>query len=214
MMIPRFKLVQRKTTWLAAAIFAGTITLGFAFSTVAARQSPLVGSAERITLPGISNAAHVSGTIYRGAQPRPEAFTELRKFGVEVVVDFRDTREDIRSEKVRVEAQDMKFVSIPWNAWHDPSRETVVAFFAVLHDNSGKKIFVHCNRGADRTGVMVALYRIAYDHWTPDQAVAEMSAFHYWSHLLPHLARYVEAFPATLARDPSLAGQAFPAAQR
>jgi hypothetical protein len=60
---------------------------------------------------------------------------------------------------------------------------------------------------------MIALYRITYDHWTPDQAVAEMDTFHYWSYLLPHLARYVEAFPAVVSADPSLAALALPALQ-
>jgi protein tyrosine/serine phosphatase len=213
MMIPRLKLVRHKAAGAAAGLFAATIVFASALTTIAARQSPQVDAAQRVTIPGISNAARVSGTLYRGAQPRPNGFAELKKLGIDVVVDFRDNREDIRREKERVEAQGITFVSVPWNARHDPSRETVVAFFATLHDNSGKKIFVHCERGADRTGVMIALYRIAYNRWTADQAVAEMNAFHYWNYFLPHLARYVEAFPAALSADPSLAGQIPPTAQ-
>jgi len=194
-------------------LFAAAIAFSFVFSTTGARQAPQVIAAEKITLPGLANAAHVSGTLYRGAQPAPAAFPELKKLGIAVIVDFSDNREDIQREKTRVETQGMAFISIPWSALNDPSRDNVVAFFAALHDNSGKKIFVHCERGADRTGTMIALYRITYDHWTPDQAVAEMDTFHYWSYLLPHLARYVEAFPAVVSADPSLAALALPALQ-
>ncbi len=214
MMMPRFQFVHRKAEWLASGLCVAAITIAFAFPTTAARQSLQVGAAEKITLPGLPNAARVNSTLYRGAQPSPAAFAELRKLGIDLVIDFRDSREDIQREKERVEAQGMTFVSIPWNAEHNPSRDNVIAFFATLHDNSGKKIFVHCQRGADRTGVMIALYRIVYDHWTPDQAVAEMNAFHYWNQFLPHLARYVEAFPAALSADPSLTGQPVPATQR
>ncbi|HEV3219997.1 MAG TPA: tyrosine-protein phosphatase [Candidatus Acidoferrales bacterium] len=213
MMVPISKYVRSKTAWLAVGLIAAAIAFAFSFSTIGARQSPHVGAAEKITLPGLPNAARVSGAIYRGAQPSPEAYAELKKLGIAVVVDFRDDRESIQSEKNRVESQGMAFVSIPWNARNDPSRDNVVAFFTTLHDNSGKKIFVHCERGADRTGTMIALYRITYDHWTPDQAVAEMDTFHYWSYLLPHLARYVEAFPAVVSADPSLAALALPALQ-
>jgi hypothetical protein len=60
---------------------------------------------------------------------------------------------------------------------------------------------------------MIGLYRIVHDHWTAEQAVAEMNDFHYLRHLMPHLARYVEAFPALLASDAGiLTGQPAPPA--
>jgi protein tyrosine/serine phosphatase len=214
MMIQRPKVARHKTIWLAIELFAATIAFAFAFTTIAARQTAQIALTDKITVRGLSNAARVSSTLYRGAQPRAEAFPELKKLGIGVIVDFRDGTQNINWEKKFVDAEGMTFVSIPWSAHNAPSRETVIAFFSALRDNSGKKIFVHCERGADRTGTMIALYRIIYDHWTPDQAVAEMNAFHYWSHLLPQLARYVEAFPATLASDPGLAGQTLPANQR
>jgi hypothetical protein len=100
----------------------------------------------------------------------------------------------------------MKFVNLPWNGAGLPSRDEILTFFTLLRDNPDKKIFLHCQYGADRTGVMVALYRIAVDHWTSEQAITEMKDFHYHSFMLPHLAKYVKAFPAALASDPSLAG--------
>lgn len=210
-MIQRYKLARHKAAWPAAELFIATIAFAFAFSSIAARQTAQIVATDKITLPGLSNAAHVSGTLYRGAQPHVETLPGLKKLGISVIVDFRDGRDDILWEKKLVELDGMTFVSIPWSARNGPSRENVVAFFAALRDNSGKKIFAHCERGADRTGTMIALYRITYDHWTPDQAVAEMNAFHYWNHIFPQLARYVEAFPSTLANDPSLAVQATPA---
>ncbi len=215
MKTPQFHFVHRRAIGFAAALFAAAITFAFVLSTTSARQAPLpADSAEKINLQGIANAARVNSMLYRGAQPRLEALPELKKLGIGVIVDFRDDANSIEWEKKGVESQGMTFVSIPWSASKNPSREKVAAFFSTLNDNTGKKIFVHCERGADRTGTMIALYRIAYDHWTPDQAVAEMNAFHYWNHLFPNLERYVEAFPTTLANDPSLAGQTVPPTQR
>ena len=73
----------------------------------------------------------------------------------------------------------------------------------VVRTNPQSKIFVHCHWGADRSGVMVATYRIAEEHWTVEQAVAEMHAFHlhFW---LPHLKHYVADFPNRLETSPEL----------
>jgi protein tyrosine/serine phosphatase len=215
MMTPHPHFDHRRATWLLAIVFGATLAVAFIFSSSSAQQAtPPPDPAERITLKGVSNAAQVNGTLYRGAQPSLEALPGLKKIGIAVIVDFRDDANNIEWEKKGVEAQGMNFVSIPWSASKNPTREKVAAFFTALNGNADKKIFVHCERGADRTGTMIALYRIAYDHWTPDQAVAEMNAFHYWNHIFPNLARYVEAFPTMLANDPSLTGQAPPSSQR
>jgi protein tyrosine/serine phosphatase len=53
-------------------------------------------------------------------------------------------------------------------------------------------VFVHCRRGADRTGVVVAVYRVCVEGWTKEDAIAEMmtGGFHFHSSW-QHLVRYV-----------------------
>ncbi|HUK32162.1 MAG TPA: protein-tyrosine phosphatase family protein, partial [Candidatus Acidoferrum sp.] len=168
MMTPRFQFIRRRTTRLLATVIIATLTVALIYSYSSARHAPLPPDpAERIELKGVSNAAKVTDTLYRGGQPSLDALPELKKDGIGVIVDFRDNTNDIEWEKKSVESEGMTFVSIPWSATRGPSSENVAAFFTTLNDNPGKKIFVHCERGADRTGTMIALYRIAYDHWTP-----------------------------------------------
>ncbi len=57
-----------------------------------------------------------------------------------------------------------------------PASQQVAEFLNLLQANSRQKIFIHCHHGADRTGVMVAAFRIAMQNWTPQQALAEMKA--------------------------------------
>ena len=94
-------------------------------------------------------------------------------------------------------------MAIPWNARHLPTDAQMADFFDLLRVNPKTKIFVQCQLGADRTGVMIAAYRIADENWTPRQAIAEMKAFHlhFW---LPHLNRYIEQFPQRLESSPEL----------
>jgi protein-tyrosine phosphatase len=78
----------------------------------------------------------------------------------------------------------------------------------VVHENKGKKIFVHCRLGDDRTGMMVAAYRMAEEGWTADEAMNEMRSFGFTKshHLIcPGLARYEKSFPKRLKNDPAFA---------
>jgi hypothetical protein len=59
--------------------------------------------------------------------------------------------------------------------------------------------------GTDRTGVFIATYRIAFDAWTPEQALQEMRSFHFKGFWHPAMKVYIRGFPARLAHSPALA---------
>jgi tyrosine-protein phosphatase SIW14 len=159
---------------------------------------------EKLSIDGVSNFGRVRPRLYRGAQPSSLGFAALKKLGIDIDVRLSLGEEGGAAEAREVEALGMQFVSLPWSSEHLPTRAQVVTFFRLLHDHPKQTIFLHCKWGADRTGVMVALSRMAFDHWTPARALDEMKAFHYHYIFLPHLQRYVEGFPADLASDPGL----------
>src|SRR4030088_1318162 len=100
----------------------------------------------------------------------------------------------------------MNYFSIPWSASDEPSSVQVREFLEILRANPDKRIFVHCQKGAHRTGTMMAIYRIATGKWQAGEAVKEMHEFHYHAFWFPHLARYVEKFPQQLIIAPTLLG--------
>jgi len=150
---------------------------------------------------GIANFAKVTDTLYRGAQPSSEGFNALRAMGVAIVVNFRDEASETSNEKREVESLGMKYVGIPWKGSDYPSNAQVLEFLDLVRTNPQVKIFAHCARGADRTGTMIAAYRVALEHNSVSEAVSEMHAFHYAHFFLPQLERYVDSLPGLLKSD-------------
>jgi protein tyrosine phosphatase (PTP) superfamily phosphohydrolase (DUF442 family) len=197
---------------LLAAMLLFAATLHHAAQRVATSPEKTVAApapigsqpAEKLHLNGVPNFGRVTDTLYRSGQPSAAGFQELKKLGIEIVVNFRNERGEVGTEQHEVEALGLRYVSIPWSSFHDPASRQVAEFLELLQGNPRQKIFVHCHHGADRTGVMVAAFRIAMQNWTPRQALAEMKAFGFHSFWYPHLGRYIENFPQRLKDDPNL----------
>ena len=85
---------------------------------------------------------------------------ELKKLGITTIVDLRGNPGKVICERRQAEALGMRFIDIPIIGWSSPS-DSQVAQFLKLFDDPRQTIFVHCRFGQDRTGVMVAAYRIA-----------------------------------------------------
>jgi tyrosine-protein phosphatase SIW14 len=156
-------------------------------------------------LRGLPNFGRVTENLYRGGQPTPDGFKTLHAMGVGIVVTFRENHTDVATEKRAAESQGMKSIEIPWSANHEPSSAQVVEFLDLIRANPDTKIFVHCRRGADRTGVMIAAYRIAVEHKPVPEAVSEMRRYHYDWLFRPQLKRYIGSLPGLLQNDPQFA---------
>jgi len=152
-------------------------------------------SAHRITAKGLPNFAEVTPKLYRGGQPSDTGLQALARMGVGIVVDARPgTR---KREREEVSKLGMQYVAIPW---HCPlPKDSVFAhFLAVIRENPDKKVFVHCRLGDDRTGMMIAAYRMGEQGWSAEAAMQEMraSGFSTAHHFIcPRLAGYEKDFP-------------------
>jgi tyrosine-protein phosphatase SIW14 len=159
---------------------------------------------KRVTLLGVGNFGQVSPTLYRGGQPSPQGLEGLAKMGVNIVVDVRLSGRD--KERKAVTSQGMQFVELPWHCLF-PKDDPFVRFLALLRDNPGKKVFVHCRYGDDRTGMMIAAYRMAVEGWTAEEARQEMEKFGFHRLVCPSLGPYEKSFPERLKKNPALQGR-------
>ena len=148
----------------------------------------------------------ISDHLYRGAQPNPDGLRSLQKFGVTTIIDLRGEQHNgSESEEKQAESLGMHFLLIPGDGWSNPTDAQIADFFNAIARQPQQTIFVHCWLGEDRTGVFVAAHRMAFDHWTPQQAIAEMHDFHFNAIWHPSMQDYIKHFPERLATSQALA---------
>jgi len=140
---------------------------------LAVSASPLLAqqSAE-----GIRNFYQVDPHVYRGAQPDREGLQFLAKLGVTTVINLRQDGPGARREERLVTEAGMKYVHVPMTGLTPPTDTEIKQILGLLEDQTSGAVFVHCKRGADRTGTVIAAYRVDHDGWDNDQALKEAMA--------------------------------------
>ena len=155
------------TVWLAAlAIFLGRPCFAGPTNNLPARPA---NWARKLEQPGVANFYQVSPNLYRGAQPTAQGMKELKALGIKTILNLRS----FHSDNGLVARGDFKLARLHMKPWHAED-EDVVAFLKIAADTNNLPIFVHCQRGADRTGMICAMYRVVFCGWTKPAAIQEM----------------------------------------
>jgi protein tyrosine/serine phosphatase len=158
-----------------------------------ALANPLPGSLPQ----GIKNFQQVDSRVYRGAQPTEDGIKYLAKIGVKTVIDLRAADERADAEEVMVTAAGMKYVNVPMSGRTAPTEAQISEVLGILERSGegGGPVFVHCKRGADRTGVVIASYRIDSDGWDNAHALSEAKERGMASDQFPRMS-YIRTFQA------------------
>ncbi len=142
----------------------------------------------RNDIDGLLNFAKVSDELYRGQQPERKGFEALKKMGIKTVVSLRA----FHSDRSMLKGLGLNYYRVSFNTWHAED-EDVLAFLKIIKDPKYHPVFVHCQHGADRTGTMCAIYRVALQGWSMEDAIAEMKNFGFHE-IWTNLPKYLKAF--------------------
>ena len=123
---------------------------------------------------GVKNFHEIDSRLYRSAQPTVDGITTLATRGVKTVINLRMADDVLPEEESAVRAQGMIYKNVPFAGMSRPTVEQVNTVLALI-ESAIPPVLVHCERGADRTGTIVACYRIRYENWTPERALDEAS---------------------------------------
>jgi len=158
----------------------------------------------KLRLKGVKDFGEVTPTLYRGAHASHQGLRNLQEMGIQIIIDLRGRKH--RDERL-AEQLGMQYVHIGGTCF--PQHDSKYAkFLSVIDTNPGKKVFVECRLGDDRTGMAVAAFRMANQGYTPKEAMDEMRAYGFTPihHIMCwFLARYEHHFPQTYATHPAFA---------
>ncbi|RTL46164.1 MAG: hypothetical protein EKK48_02170 [Candidatus Melainabacteria bacterium] len=122
----------------------------------------------------ISNMSVVSPHLIRGAQPTVPALSVLKSAGVKTIINLRNEPILVAQEAGAAKRAGLNYINIPMALFETPTKQQFQKFLSAV-DNNGP-VFVHCQMGEDRTGTMVAVYRMAREGWDANRAYQEMTS--------------------------------------
>lgn len=124
----------------------------------------------------IENFYKVDKDIYRSGQPSTEAFREMEQLGIKEILNLRN----FHSNKDEAKGTNLKLNRVAMNA-STSEWDKLVEAMRIIKNRKGP-IVIHCWHGSDRTGLVVALYRIVFQNWTKDEALDELENGGYGYH--------------------------------
>jgi protein tyrosine/serine phosphatase len=152
--------------------------------------------AEPIEMEGVSNLHRITPMLYRSEQPTALGMKNLEKLGIRTVINlraFNDDADEVNGTSLRIEH--VKILT-----WRIDDKH-VVEVMRMLRKSENGPFLIHCQHGADRTGLMSAMYRILEQGWSADDALKELLDGGYGYHSMwKNIVRYVRSVDADKLR--------------
>jgi uncharacterized protein (TIGR01244 family) len=161
---------------------------------VAAAESAAKPAAERPAewaqpTPGVGNLHRITPSLYRSEQFTQADVAELQKLGIKKVISFRA----FHSDEEMLAGSGIVLQRIPIHTWDIDDEEIIAALKALRDVEQDGPILIHCQHGADRTGLIAALYRVLYQGWSKEQALDELQNGGYGFHSIWfNVTRYLQ----------------------
>jgi protein tyrosine/serine phosphatase len=125
---------------------------------------------------GIANFDQINDHLYRGAQPNRVGLQYLHKLGVGAIVNLRMDDDAWVAEEAEAKALGMNYYNVPMNSFRHMTMQNVTNVLSII-ENSKTPVFIHCKVGCDRTGTVIACYRIQHDGWDSAKALSEARTY-------------------------------------
>lgn len=121
---------------------------------------------------GISNFDKVNNSLYRGGQPNSLGIESLKRVGIKTIVNLRMTNDVRITEEAEALSNGIIYTNVPMRGLGRPTDKQVAKVLSII-ETFPSPVFIHCEHGCDRTGTIIACYRIKHDQWTSKQALIE-----------------------------------------
>ena len=129
-------------------------------------------------LPQVSNLHQVTPVLYRSAMLDSADVAQLQALGVKTVISLRSFHSDTQV----LEGSGIRAVRIPINTWAIRDKHVIETMRSIRAAEQQGPVLLHCLHGADRTGMMAAMYRMLYQGWPREKAIDELKNGGYGYH--------------------------------
>jgi len=141
----------------------------------------------------LPNFHQVNVQLYRGAQPLAGGLQTLKEIGIKTIINLRHDAAQTRAEGDEALRLGLRYYSVPMPDLRLPRDEIIQQVFEIITAAENHPVFVHCHHGNDRTGTIIACYRISHDGWTATKARKEAEKIGMsWAQL--RMKRYIDKF--------------------
>ncbi|MDB6016063.1 MAG: hypothetical protein JWR19_552 [Pedosphaera sp.] len=144
------------------------------------------------TAEGITNFHRVNELLYRGAQPDEAGLEVLKRLGVKTIVDLQMPKEIWPAEAAKAQTAGITYTNVPLRGLSRPTKEQIATVLAIIKSGPAP-VYIHCEHGCDRTGTVIACYRIQQEQWPMTKALAEAKQYG-MSRWEIGMKRFVKAF--------------------
>jgi protein tyrosine/serine phosphatase len=125
---------------------------------------------------GIINFGRVDERVYRGAQPDEIGMASLKQLGVKSIINLRMGNDVINAELEQAHNCSILYTNVPLAGIGRPSEEQIHQVLSLI-ETLPSPVFIHCQHGCDRTGTVIACYRIRHDGWSSEAALQEAKRY-------------------------------------
>src|SRR5262245_20289649 len=140
-------------------------------------STPSVAPLEERTLAELPNFHKVDDHLYRGGQPGRGGIAKLKALGIRTVINLRYEQKLLEAEGDEARRAGLGYFSVPMYGLVRPTDEQMARVLQLIETEQNWPVFVHCRRGSDRTGAVVACYRVSHAKWTAERAIREAYAY-------------------------------------
>lgn len=183
-------LARRNRLWRMGLLAGLTLVVGATASAVFGRGLPAQN--------GIVNFGQINESLYRGAQPDEGGLRNLKGLGVKMVINLRMSDDTWKQEASEAHNNGIIYTNVPLRGTGRPVDDQISKVLAIIQSAQGP-VFVHCQHGCDRTGMIVACYRIEHDGWSSEAALAEARRYG-----MSRFERGMRAYVVDFARKPKV----------
>lgn len=153
--------------WFRQTVSSVAVVLTLLCATVSAQDA--INSTE------LPRFQQVSEKLYRSGQPRNGGLKRLRELGINTIINLRGSSATTRAEEVEARALGLKYFNVALPNWGRPQEKRVARIMELIAAPENGRVLVHCKDGVDRTGTIVAVYRMTHEGWTSEKALDEAS---------------------------------------